>query len=70
MMETYYRHGKKHPIMMIKLNKLIWLNNGDGTFINYELNDIVFEGPTPFFLHPYMDNGILHFLEFFRRMNL
>ena len=51
----------------VKLNKLIWLNNGDGTFESYDLNDLVFEGPTPFFLHPYLDNGILHFFGIYQK---
>ncbi len=49
------------------MNKLIWLNNGDGTFESYDLNDLVFEGPTPFFLHPYLENGILHFFGIYQK---
>jgi hypothetical protein len=43
------------------LNKLIWLNNGDATFEYYNENDLSFIGPQPWFLHPYLDNGVLHF---------
>ncbi len=51
----------------VKLNKLIWLNNGDATFNYYSEQDLTFSGPTPFFLHPYLDNDILHFFGIFQK---
>jgi len=51
----------------VKINKLIWLNNGDGTFNYYNSKDLTFEGPTPYFLHPYLDNGILHFFGVYHK---
>jgi len=51
----------------VKINKLIWLNNGDGTFSYYNTKDLTFEGPTPYFLHPYLDDGILHFFGVYHK---
>ena len=51
----------------VKLNKLIWLNNGDGTFSYYNEEDLTFRGPTPFFLHPYLDGDVLHFFGIFQK---
>ena len=51
----------------VKINKLIWLNNGDGTFRYYDDKDLIFEGPTPYFLHPYLDDGILHFFGVYHK---
>lgn len=48
----------------IKLNHLIWLNNQDGTFQNYQeelkIEQILIDN-----VHPYMENGILHFMGSF-----
>ncbi|MFZ8934206.1 MAG: hypothetical protein ACO2ZP_09945, partial [Bacteriovoracaceae bacterium] len=51
----------------VKVNKLIWLNNGDGTFNYYNEKELTFEGPTPYFLHPYSDNGVLHFFGIYHK---
>ena len=51
----------------VKLNKLIWLNNGDATFDYYQEKDLTFKGPTPFYLHPYLDNNILHFFGIYQK---
>jgi uncharacterized repeat protein (TIGR02543 family) len=51
----------------VKINKLIWLNNGDGTFSYYNTKDLTFEGPTPYFLHPYLDDGVLHFFGVYHK---
>lgn len=45
----------------IKLNSLIWLNNQDGTFSNYDTEELKIEGMLVDNVHPYMENGILHF---------
>lgn len=51
----------------VKLNKLIWLNNGDATFDYYQEKDLTFEGPTPSYLHPYLDNNTLHFFGIYHK---
>ena len=45
----------------IKLNSLIWLNNQDGTFSSYDNEELKIEGMLVDNVHPYMENGILHF---------
>lgn len=49
----------------IKLNYLIWLNNGDGTFNHYDKEDLLIEGLLVDNVHPYLDDGILHFMGSF-----
>ncbi|MDG1039326.1 MAG: VCBS repeat-containing protein [Polaribacter sp.] len=49
----------------IKLNHLIWINNGDGTFQNYNTEELKIEGMLVDNVHPYMENGILHFVGSF-----
>lgn len=46
----------------VKLNTIIQINNGDGTFGAYETEDLIIEGLNVDNLHPYMEDGILHFL--------
>ena len=45
----------------IKLNHLIWLNNGNGTFSYYSKEDLIIDDILVDNIHPYMDNGILHY---------
>jgi hypothetical protein len=45
----------------IKLNSLIQINNGDGTFSSYDGEELVIESLNVDNIHPYMENGILHF---------
>ena len=45
----------------IKLNHLIWLNNGNGTFSHYSVKDLVIDNILIDNIHPYMDNEVLHF---------
>ena len=45
----------------IKLNHLIWLNNGNGTFSYYSNEDLIIDDILVDSVHPYMDNGILHY---------
>lgn len=49
----------------IKLNSLIQINNGDGTFSSYDREELVIESLNVDNIHPYMENGILHFLGTF-----
>ena len=46
----------------IKLNHLIWLNNGDGTFSYYSKEDLIIEDILVDNVHPYMDGDVLHFI--------
>lgn len=48
----------------IKLNKSIWLGNGDGTFDFYNSKELRFEmqNYTPEVINPFMKNGKLYFL--------
>jgi hypothetical protein len=46
----------------IMLNTLIQINNGDGTFNSYDGEDLKIESLNVDNVHPYMDNGVLHFL--------
>ena len=45
----------------IKLNSLIQINNGDGTFRSYDGEELVIESLNVDNIHPYMENGVLHF---------
>ena len=45
----------------IKLNHLIWLNNGNGTFSYYSKKDLIIDDILVDNVHPYMDKGILHY---------
>jgi len=45
----------------IKLNSLIQINNGDGTFSSYDGEQLVIESLNVDNIHPYMENGVLHF---------
>ena len=45
----------------IKLNSLIQINNGDGTFSSYDGEELVIESLNVDNIHPYMENGVLHF---------
>ena len=45
----------------IKLNHLIWLNNGNGTFSYYSKKDLVIDDILIDNIHPYMDDEVLHF---------
>ena len=45
----------------IKLNHLIWLNNGSGTFSHYSKKDLVIDDILIDNIHPYMDDEVLHF---------
>ena len=49
----------------IKLHKLIWLNNGDGTFDHYDVDELKIEGLMVDNVHPYMDGETLHFMGTF-----
>jgi hypothetical protein len=49
----------------IKLHKLIWLNNGDGTFDHYDGDELKIEGLMVDNVHPYMDGETLHFMGTF-----
>lgn len=49
----------------IILNHLIWINNGDGTFNHYNTEDLIVEGIFVDNVHPYMDQGKLHFMGTF-----
>ena len=49
----------------IKLNSLIQINNGDGTFSSYNREELVIESLNVDNIHPYMENGVLHFLGTF-----
>jgi hypothetical protein len=55
--EVYENNG-------IKLNHLIWINNQDGTFQNYQ-KELKIEGILIDNVHPYMEDGILHFMGSF-----
>ena len=45
----------------IKLNHLIWLNDGNGKFSHYSKEDLIIEDILVDNVHPYMSNGILHY---------
>jgi uncharacterized repeat protein (TIGR02543 family) len=45
----------------IKLNHLIWLNEGNGKFSHYSKEDLIIEDILVDNVHPYMSNGILHY---------
>ncbi len=49
----------------IKLNHLIWLNNGDGTFDYYKDKDLTIEGINVDNIHPYLQQQKLHFVGTF-----
>ena len=51
----------------IKLNSLIQINNGDGTFSSYDGEELVIESLNVDNIHPYMENGVLHFLGTYQR---
>lgn len=51
----------------IKLNSLIQINNGDGTFRSYDGEELVLESLNVDNIHPYMENGVLHFLGTYPR---
>ena len=51
----------------IKLNSLIQINNGDGTFRSYDGEELVIESLNVDVIHPYMENGVLHFLGTYSR---
>jgi hypothetical protein len=46
----------------IKLNSIIQINNGNGTFSAYNREELVIEGLNVDNIHPYMEEGVLHFL--------
>ena len=46
----------------VKLNHLIWLNNQDGTFSNYDTKELIADEVITYNLFPYMENGKLHFM--------
>jgi len=46
----------------IKLNHLIWLNNGDGTFSYFDKNDLTLNGVILNNAYPFMRDGNLHFI--------
>ena len=45
----------------IKLNHLIWLNDGNGKFSHYSKEDLIIDDILVDNVHPYMSNGILHY---------
>ena len=49
----------------IKLNHLIWINNGNGYFDYYNDKDLTIEGLLVDSIHPYMQNETLHFVGTF-----
>jgi len=49
----------------IKLNNLIWLNNGDATFNYYNDKDLIIENILVDTIQPYMDGDNLHFVGTF-----
>lgn len=49
----------------IKLNHLIWLNNGDATFNHYSDKDLIVEDILVDTIQPYMDGENLHFVGTF-----
>lgn len=49
----------------IKLNYLIWINQGDGTFKHYERKELKIEGILVDSVYPYMSDGDLHFVGTF-----
>ena len=51
----------------IKLNSLIQINNGDGTFSSYDREELVIESLNVDNIHPYIENGVLHFLGTYTR---
>ena len=46
----------------VKLNHLIWLNKGDGTFSHYDTETLEVRDILTYNLYPYMENDILHFM--------
>jgi hypothetical protein len=46
----------------IKLNTIIQINNGDGTFSSYDREELIIDSIDVDNVHPYMENGILHFI--------
>lgn len=46
----------------VKLNALIQINDGTGKFTSYNKEALIAEGVNVDTLHPYMDNGKLHFM--------
>ena len=49
----------------IKLNTIIQINNGDGFFNSYDKEELVLDSLDVDNIHPYMENGTLHFLGTF-----
>ena len=45
-----------------KLNTIIQINNGDGTFSSYDREELIIDSIDVDNVHPYMENGILHFI--------
>ena len=46
----------------IKIDELIWINDGSGSFYKYFQDDYNIDGIYPRKLIPYMENGNLHFV--------
>jgi len=46
----------------IILNTIIQINDGNGRFAPYDKEDLIIEGLNVDNVHPYMDNGVLHFV--------
>ena len=49
----------------IMFNHLIWINQGDGSFSHYNEKELKVEGINIDNVHPYMNNGKLHFVGTF-----
>lgn len=49
----------------IQLNHLIWLNDGRGSFSSYNAAELVIEGLLVDAIHPYLQEGELHFIGTF-----
>lgn len=49
----------------IKLNTIIQINNGDGTFNSFDKEELILDSLDVDNIHPYMENGTLHFLGTF-----
>ena len=46
----------------VKLNHLIWINQGDGTFSHYDSENLEVEDILTYNLFPYMEDNVLHFM--------
>jgi hypothetical protein len=61
----YYSYWNENYERGIQLNKVIWINDGDGRFSYYDESDLVIENIMNDAQHPvfpYLDNGVLHFM--------